>query len=94
MGAKAVVIPRVSSKDNAKRAVNAAIFSKIGNRKGNPGVRAARWGFGQFDWNEFVNISNQEIWVILLVKDKIGVENIDEILSVEGVDALSFRNCF
>ncbi len=89
-GAKGIVIPRVSSKEEAQKAVQACRFPLAGKRHGNPHVRSAKWGCGDFDWDSFVKLSNEEVMVIPLVEDKEGIDNLDEILSVEGIDALSF----
>jgi len=89
-GAKGIIVPRISTKEEAQKAVNAARFPKDGTRHGNPGIRAAKWGCGDFDWDEYVKLNNEEIMVIPLVEDKDGIDNLDEILSVKGIDALSF----
>lgn len=89
-GAKGIVVPRISSKEDAKKAVNAAKFPRFGTRHGNPAVRAAKWGCGEFDWDKFVKKSNEEVMVIALVEDKKGIDNLEEIVFVDGIDALSF----
>jgi 4-hydroxy-2-oxoheptanedioate aldolase len=88
-GAKGVVIPRVSCKEDAIKAVNAAKFPPAGTRHGNPSVRAAKWGCN-FDWDTYVKKNNEEILIIPLVEDKKGIDNLKEIIAVEGVNALSY----
>jgi 4-hydroxy-2-oxoheptanedioate aldolase len=94
-GAKALVFPHVRTREDAQNAVKYTRFPPQGIRGVNPFVRAGHWGADlsggkAIPIDEYVQSSNNQIMVIALIEDKLGVENIDEILSVEGIDALSF----
>jgi 4-hydroxy-2-oxoheptanedioate aldolase len=94
-GALALVFPHVQNRDDAHRAVRFSKFPPEGVRGANPFVRAGKWGYDIVEGqsvvaDEFIRSSNEAVMVILLVEDREGVENLDEILEVEGVDALSF----
>lgn len=89
-GAMGVVVPHVATAEDAERAVSYARFPTRGVRGADPTVRAARYRCGDFNWDEFIQHSNREAMVIPLLEDKEFLDNLDEILDVEGLDAVSF----
>ncbi|MFN0088874.1 MAG: HpcH/HpaI aldolase family protein [Acidimicrobiales bacterium] len=81
-GAMGVVIPMVNSADEAARAVSACRYAPAGTRSYGP-VRAARYaGAGYFDE------ANAEVACIPMIETVQAVERLDEILDVEGIDAV------
>jgi 4-hydroxy-2-oxoheptanedioate aldolase len=88
-GAKGLVIPHIASREDAERAVRWARFAPQGLRGANPLVRSAHWSCG-FNLPEYIKKSNEEVMVIPLLEDKEFVDNLDDILSAEGIDAVSF----
>ncbi len=89
-GAKGVVVPHVATKEDAENAVKYARFPLRGIRGADPTVRSARYKCGDFNWEAFIKQSNEEAMVIPLLEDKEFPENLDDILSVDGLDAVSF----
>jgi len=89
-GAKGVVVPHVATKEDAENAVKYARFPLRGVRGADPTVRSAKYKCGDFNWDAFIKQSNEEAMVIPLLEDKEFLGNLDEILSVEGLDAVSF----
>ncbi len=89
-GAQGVVVPHVATREDAERAVSYARFPLRGIRGADPTVRSARYRSGEFNWEEFIRQSNEEAMVIPLLEDKEFLANLDEILSVEGLDAVCF----
>jgi 4-hydroxy-2-oxoheptanedioate aldolase len=89
-GAQGVVIPHVATKEDAEKAVKYARFPLRGIRGADPTVRSARYRCGDFNWEEFIKKSNEEAMVIPLLEDKGFLSNLEGILSVDGIDALSF----
>lgn len=83
-GASGVVIPLVRNAEEAKRAVMAAKFPPIGIR-GFAYFRANNYGL---DFDEYAKNANDRIVVIVMVETKETIENIDEILAVEGLDGV------
>ena len=83
-GAKGIIVPMVNSAKEAKRAVAACKYPPEGVR-GFAFVRANDWG-SSFD--SYVKDANRKTVVIVMVETKDAVENIDEILSVDGVDGV------
>lgn len=89
-GADGVVIPHCKTAEMTRRCVEAAKFSPMGRRGGESNVRAAGFGYRDFDWNAYMDQQNRDTLVIPMDEDFEFTENIDEILSVPGVDAVNF----
>ena len=89
-GAQGVVIPHVATREDAEKAVKYARFPLRGVRGADPTVRSAQYKCGNFNWEEFVRESNEEIMVIPLLEDKEFLDNLEDILSVDGVDGVCF----
>ena len=85
LGAQGVVIPHVSSKGDAARAVEASKYGPAG-RGACPLVRAADYGLA--DWGRYQEEANRTTMVCLLIEDLAAVQDIEEILSVPGVDVV------
>lgn len=82
-GAKGVVVPHVCTKKDAEQAVRASRYYPLGMRSLNGGRPAA---FGKGDLTKYIERANKEIMVILMIEDHVGIENLDDILSVAGID--------
>jgi len=81
-GAQGIIVPMINSKNDAERAVQAVKYPPVGNR----GVglsRAQEYGIGFEEYKKW--IENNSI-VIVQIEHIKGVENILEIMSVDGVD--------
>ena len=84
-GAAGVQVPGVSSADQACHVIESAKFHPQGARGMCRYVRDAAYGCQ--DRHEYFREANEAI-VILQVEGTQGIENLDEILSVSGVDVL------
>lgn len=82
-GAQGVVIPHVRSKQDMEEAVKACFYTPKGNRSLNGGRNAA---FGKYPLRTYMEVANQEVMCIPMIEDREGIEKMDEILSVEGID--------
>jgi 2-keto-3-deoxy-L-rhamnonate aldolase RhmA len=82
-GAHGVIVPMVNTKDDAIRAVNSVKYPPVGKR----GVGLARaQGYGT-SFEEYKDWVTQESIVVVQVEHIKAVENLEEILNVDGVDA-------
>jgi 2-keto-3-deoxy-L-rhamnonate aldolase RhmA len=81
IGAHGVIVPLVNSKEDAEKAVYAARYSPKGGRSWGPRRVALRDP-------EYTETADKEVMVIPQIESKIAVDRIDEILSVEGLDAI------
>jgi 2-keto-3-deoxy-L-rhamnonate aldolase RhmA len=83
VGAQGVLVPFVGTAEQAQRAVAAAKYPPWGVR-GYSFCRANDWGV---NFSGDVQTANDETAVIVMIESKEGVDNIEGILAVEGVDA-------
>ncbi len=81
-GAAGVIVPMVNSKADAELAVKGAKYPPLGFR----GVGLARaQGYGR-NFDAYVEAANRDSLLILQIEHIDAVENIEEIVSVEGID--------
>lgn len=83
-GAFGVVVPWVNSKEEAENAVTYCMYPPEGLRGCAPGRPAAAWGVSV---EEYLATVNDEVLVAVQIETRKAVENIEEIVAVEGVDA-------
>ena len=81
-GAKGVIVPMVNSREEAEAAVAAVKYPPVGKR-GVGLARAQRYGFGFDEYKQWVS---DESVVIVQIEHVKAIENLEEILSVPGVD--------
>jgi len=79
IGAYGVIIPWVNNREEAENAMKYCMYPPKGIRGCGP-HRAALHD------PEYIQTANDEILVGIQIETKAGVENLDEILSVEGID--------
>jgi 2-dehydro-3-deoxyglucarate aldolase len=83
IGAKGLLIPWINTKEDAERAVKACRYPTAGVRGVAP-RRASRYGL---DLNEYLATADKNLLIILQIETAQAVRNVEEILSVDGVDA-------
>lgn len=84
LGARGVIVPLVNTAAEAEAAVRAAKYPPRGNR-GFGFCRANDHGIGFAD---YVQRANDDTLVVVMIESREGVENIDAILAVDGVDGI------
>lgn len=83
-GAEGIIVPLIETAEQAKAAVASAKYPPQGVR-GFAFVRANQWGK---DFDRYAASANEKISVIVMIESKLAVENIEEILNVDGVDGI------
>jgi 2-keto-3-deoxy-L-rhamnonate aldolase RhmA len=83
-GASGVVVPNISDREAAEKAVYYSRFAPIGGRGACPCVRANQFGKGA----NYYEDANRSVAVIALVEGAEGMGNFDEIIDVPGIDAI------
>ena len=83
-GAWGVVVPMVNNREEALRAVELAKYPPRGTRS--IGGAFGPYGFGVTNWPEYVRAANNETLLIVQIESAQGLQNLDDILSVDGVD--------
>jgi len=81
IGAYGVIVPLVNSKEDAQKAVYAARYSPKGGRSWGPRRVSLRDP-------EYTETADKEVMVIPQIETKTALDHIDEILSVDGLDAI------
>jgi 4-hydroxy-2-oxoheptanedioate aldolase len=84
-GAQGVVIARVRSADDARAAVQAARHAPLGHRGLNSTPAS---GFGRDDLAQAVRRADADTLIVAMIEDREGLDSLDAIASVEGVDVL------
>ena len=84
-GAQGIVVPRVQDASQARHAVQASRYHPLGER----GISGGRTtGFGTIGLQAYMALANREIMVVAMIEDSAGVENIDAIAAVPGIDMI------
>ncbi len=87
-GAQGVIVPRLNTVEQAKRATSAACFPPHGLRGMCPDVRATQYR-SEF-WLEYARDPFAHVAVIPLIEDHEAVTNIDAIMKVDGIRSVLF----
>jgi 4-hydroxy-2-oxoheptanedioate aldolase len=83
-GAQGVHVPDVSSAADAKLAAQSSKYAPLG-RRGLGGVRAARHAL-DVPLSEYAPRANEQTMVVVHIESKQAVDNLDEMLAVDGID--------
>ena len=81
-GAYGIVVPLINSRADAERAIEAARYPPAGSRSAGP-IRAGLYG-----GSDYAERANEEIALICMIETADALENLDDILSVKGLDAV------
>jgi len=79
-GATGLVIPRVETAEMAEETIRIMKYPPQGERGCGPRLAA-------FQEPDYIETANEESLVVVMIETQKGLDNIDEIFSVEGVDA-------
>ena len=85
LGIQSILVPIVETPEQAKELVRACRYPPEGTRGVGYGVSRSG-GFGQFD--NYGPTADDQICLLVQVETKKGLENLDDILAVEGVDGV------
>jgi len=85
LGADGVMIPQVNTADEARAAVQAAKYHPLGRRAFGP-LRAMKYA----NMDEYLATANDYHLLILQIETAQGLDNLEEILSVKGIDGVFF----
>lgn len=84
-GATAVMVPMMENGEQAKQLVQWSKYPPIGNRSYSGGANTNYKGSGNHKCN--MDELNESVITIAQIETELGVEHVEEILSVEGIDA-------
>jgi len=84
LGAEGVMVPQVETAAAAREAVRLARYAPAGERGMGLG-RAHGYGFA---FNQYLELAREAVTVVVQVEHARGVDNIEEIAAVDGLDAV------
>lgn len=84
-GAMGIMLPRVETREEAEKFVSYMKYPPVGIRGACPW--RGHTDYGAAEPQELVSHMNEHTLVILQIERKLAVENIDDLLSVPGIDA-------
>jgi 2-keto-3-deoxy-L-rhamnonate aldolase RhmA len=84
-GAIGVIFPFTSTPALARQAVAACKYPPEGKRGAGPGLPAFRWPSPDETYYAF---ANRNVLVITIIEDQAGVDNVEEIAALPGIDVL------
>jgi 2-keto-3-deoxy-L-rhamnonate aldolase RhmA len=85
IGSLGVIFPFTSTKELAEQAVKSCKYPPLGIRGAGPAMAASRWGMSGGD---YVKFANENAMVIVIIEQKLAIDNIEEIAAVPGIDVL------
>ena len=87
-GAKGIVVPFIQTKEDAEEIVKDAKYPPMGHRGSCYLTRPT--GYSSKFTANYWESANEKTMVIPLIEDQVGLDNIDKILSVPGIDFIFF----
>ncbi len=84
IGASAIMVPQINSAEDAERAVQYSKYPPEGTR----GVSPLWTLFEGVSWDDYLPAANPETLVIVQIETLPGIENLEAIAAVPGVDVL------
>lgn len=84
-GALGVIFPFTSTPELARQAVAACRYPPAGKRGFGPGLAGFRWPAPDEGYPSF---ANRNVFVMILVENREGLENVEEIAAIPGIDAI------
>jgi 2-keto-3-deoxy-L-rhamnonate aldolase RhmA len=87
LGASALMIPHVGSREMAEEAAKIVKYAPYGERGMSSFARVL--GYGHYQFKDYYKWANDVVCLIIQIEDKDGLDNIDDILSVPGIDMVA-----
>ncbi len=84
-GVMGVMMPGIQRAEEVKSLVDSIKYPPLGLRGLGP-VRAWNWGLGKMPQADYVKFANEQTLVLPQIEDIEAVNNLDEMLKVEGID--------
>ncbi len=88
-GIRGIIGPHIETKADARQLVDAARFGPAGHRSFG-GARGTNYQSGIKDLPAFLAACNESILIGAMLESRLAIDNLDDILSVPGIDYLMF----
>lgn len=86
-GAQGIQVPHVRNRKEAIQVRDASRYAPLGTRGALSTSRAAK--YGAVSWRNHTETSNENILLSLMIEDKEGLEHLEDIASVDGIDLIA-----
>jgi len=87
IGSQGIFCPHVESKEEAQKLVDAVKYPPLGDRSGGPGRYLGPHRYA-IDKESYPDYWNRESIVMFLIESKKGLDNLEEIVTVAGIDVI------
>ena len=84
IGAQSILVPMIETAEDARRAAAAVRYPPEGVRGVSTGTRANRYGRD----TDYLARANREVCLMVQIESRLGLENLEQIAAVDGIDAL------
>jgi len=84
LGACALMIPHIETREQVQRVIQATKFRPLGERGLAP--LRAHTGFAKVNVPQFIKEANENTMIVIMVEDDEAINRIDDLISIEGVD--------
>jgi 2-keto-3-deoxy-L-rhamnonate aldolase RhmA len=84
LGAAGLMVPHVNSKEQVRKIIDCTKYKPVGNRGLAP--LRAHANFSKVNVPDFMREANENTMIVIMVEDDNAIENIEDLLSEEGVD--------
>ena len=84
-GAQGLLVPRVETKEEVREIIRATKYYPLGER--GMSLRRAPHDFAKGKAPQLMKSANEETLIVVQIESKLAVESIDQLISIEGVDA-------
>jgi 4-hydroxy-2-oxoheptanedioate aldolase len=86
IGAEGLILPRVDTREEVQRIIRSTKYYPLGERGASVSTAVTR--FRPVGAQEYMEWANREILIVIQIESQKAVDNIDELVSYEGVDAV------
>ncbi|KAH7905748.1 Pyruvate/Phosphoenolpyruvate kinase-like domain-containing protein [Hygrophoropsis aurantiaca] len=84
-GARGVLVPMISTAEKAKEVVSDSRFPPLGRRGFGSPFTHGHWGITAA---EYLKAANEHLIIMIQIETKEGVDNVEQIAAVDGIDVL------
>ncbi len=87
-GGHGIVVPHISNNIEASNLVSSSHYYPLGQRGFTPFSKAG--GFNNKNVSNYVQTANDSILTVVIIESKEGLDNLDQIIEIEGIDVVYF----
>jgi len=87
-GAHGLVVPHIDTRIDSEKLIKSMKYHPLGQRGFTPFSKAG--GFNNKNISDYVSYANNSLLSVVIVESKEGLENLEEILEIDGIDVVYF----